>query len=283
MTIEHLKVNANVIRQLGEQLITDAEQALLELIKNSYDADSETCDVVIDSGLATDGGHEPSFAVGSIRIEDTGHGMDMDTIRNGWLVVSLSSKKFMKEQGLVTTKYKRTPLGDKGLGRLGTMKLGRNIELITFTSAETEGYRVALCWDNFSQDKTLDQVDVTVEKVPSRGKEGTILTIRGLTEPKYWQGEHRLKHIERKVVSLVSPFKKINSFKLRLQVDGQDINLEEVTSQIRASATLTVKFFWDNDCIQWTGSAKLDLFRSNRSDSIEFFDTKVLPDQGPAS
>ena len=38
-----LKIDAHVVRQLGEELISDPEQAILELVKNSYDADSPWC------------------------------------------------------------------------------------------------------------------------------------------------------------------------------------------------------------------------------------------------
>ncbi len=36
-----LRIDAHALVQLGEQLITDDEQALLELVKNSYDADAD--------------------------------------------------------------------------------------------------------------------------------------------------------------------------------------------------------------------------------------------------
>ena len=45
----HLDIDAHVVHQLGDELITDSEQALLELVKNSYDADAEWCNVLIDT------------------------------------------------------------------------------------------------------------------------------------------------------------------------------------------------------------------------------------------
>jgi hypothetical protein len=44
-----LKVGAHVLVQLGSELVTDVEQAILECVKNAYDADSPGCLIEIDS------------------------------------------------------------------------------------------------------------------------------------------------------------------------------------------------------------------------------------------
>ena len=44
----NLTASARLIMQLGEQLIEDELVALLELIKNAYDADANNVDVVIE-------------------------------------------------------------------------------------------------------------------------------------------------------------------------------------------------------------------------------------------
>ena len=40
----HFKTRARLLCQLGEQLIKSESIALLELVKNSYDADASICD-----------------------------------------------------------------------------------------------------------------------------------------------------------------------------------------------------------------------------------------------
>jgi hypothetical protein len=50
---EHFEIDASVVFQLGESLITDAIQALMELVKNSYDADASYCKVVISTTCRT--------------------------------------------------------------------------------------------------------------------------------------------------------------------------------------------------------------------------------------
>ena len=44
-----LKVGAHVLIQLGSELVTDVEQAILECVKNSYDADAPGCTIDIDT------------------------------------------------------------------------------------------------------------------------------------------------------------------------------------------------------------------------------------------
>jgi hypothetical protein len=44
-----LRVGAHVLVQLGSELVTDVEQAILECVKNSYDADSPGCRIDVDT------------------------------------------------------------------------------------------------------------------------------------------------------------------------------------------------------------------------------------------
>jgi len=44
-----LRVGAHVLVQLGSELVTDVEQAILECVKNAYDADAPGCRIDIDT------------------------------------------------------------------------------------------------------------------------------------------------------------------------------------------------------------------------------------------
>ena len=90
MTKLHFKVHASVIYKLGESLIADEVTALSELLKNAYDADASFCKLMIDPDYVENG------AQGQITITDNGCGMDLQTIVSGWLTISNSPKKRMK-------------------------------------------------------------------------------------------------------------------------------------------------------------------------------------------
>ena len=176
-----VNIDANVIRQLGDELVTDAEQALLELIKNSYDADADWVRLIVDTSTDENSPQPPGF----IKVEDNGCGMTLDQLRNGWLRISLSLKREFKALGKKSAKG-RTPLGDKGLGRLSTMKLGDVVNIRTYPSHKT-GFSVTLNWSDFAPGTDLSDIGVNIDEIPPIGRTGTRLTILKLRDVDYWR------------------------------------------------------------------------------------------------
>src|SRR6478736_2495322 len=77
---------ARLIYTIGSDLIGDPYAALVELVKNSYDADAKTVDVIFEYKKIDD---KPAL---SIQIKDDGHGMNYDTVINNWLVPATNDK-----------------------------------------------------------------------------------------------------------------------------------------------------------------------------------------------
>lgn len=173
-----LKIDAHVIQQLGAELISGPEIALLELIKNSHDADASFCYIEVDTNhievidhIEVINGKEvktPITYKGKISIRDDGHGMDRDRINKSWLTVSYSEKKEAKKNNTVTKKFARALTGDKGLGRLGSMQLGTICRISTQSKPESDGICVSFSWDDFIHGKTLDSVHVSEKTVPAK-------------------------------------------------------------------------------------------------------------------
>ena len=93
-TKPHFEVHPSVVYQLGESLITDAVQALIELVKNCYDADATYAKVTIDTEgtvAIPETFYQPTG--GRIVVEDDGHGMDYDNVESGWLMISNRKKR----------------------------------------------------------------------------------------------------------------------------------------------------------------------------------------------
>src|SRR5262245_42685251 len=82
----HFDIDASVVFQLGEHLISDVIQALVELVKNAYDADASFVKVTVDTESRAPDGSRYHNAVGFVSVEDDGHGMGRSDIENGWLV-----------------------------------------------------------------------------------------------------------------------------------------------------------------------------------------------------
>src|SRR3989338_359447 len=97
---------ARLIKILGEHLIRDNTVGVLELIKNSYDADAEKVSLLIEDTK------NPSTT--QIVIRDDGTGMDSEIIDGRWFEPAHGAKDDSKRK-LIKSKKGRTPLGEKGV------------------------------------------------------------------------------------------------------------------------------------------------------------------------
>jgi anti-sigma regulatory factor (Ser/Thr protein kinase) len=200
------KPRARLLLQLGDQLIKNESIALVELVKNSYDADANVVTIYMENV------DDPKNGV--IIIEDDGYGMNADTVENVWLEPG-SDFKTQKIKNLeVSPKYERLPIGEKGIGRFGVHKLGNVIEMTTKTAYSKEVY-VKIDWTNFNDYKYLEDVPITIieRSVPSvfkNGKTGTSIIIADLRK-KWERGIAR--EVKRSITALASPFDVNDSFK----------------------------------------------------------------------
>ena len=76
---------ARIMRTLGQELISSETVAVLELVKNAYDADARKV-LIKFSGKLEKGN-------GSIEIIDNGHGMDMEVIEKAWMEPATDEKR----------------------------------------------------------------------------------------------------------------------------------------------------------------------------------------------
>lgn len=263
-----VNIDANVIRQLGDELVTDAEQALLELIKNSYDADADRVRLFIDPE-ATEG-----LSPGTIRVEDNGSGMTEDQLLNGWLRISLSLKREAKALGK-KTKRGRTPLGDKGLGRLSTMKLGDTVEINTYPS-KTQGYTVKLDWSKFTPGTNLSAIRVDIDEIEPIGRTGTMLTITNLRDVEHWRQSGAADALRASLSKLISPFRTVPEFRVSGDLNGNTLKTDSVAPKLRETATTHFSFKWGPRGLSCKGRVKLSLFKSDK----HIFEHHVLPDGG---
>lgn len=200
---------------LGDQLIKDDTIALTELVKNSYDADADLVKITFKS---IDQGQ-----LGQIIIEDNGHGMNKDIIKDVWLKPGTDFKKKKFDKKELTKKYKRLPLGEKGVGRLGAHKVGSIIEITSKTESDDEIY-MNIDWNKFELVNDLNDVKIEIEerKVAKHFislKTGTKIVITGLKND--WN-EKKFKEVYLQLIGLQNPFKvkdNKNKFELKISID----------------------------------------------------------------
>lgn len=272
-----LRIDAHALVQLGEQLITDDEQALLELVKNSYDADADWAKIrIVSDYVPKKEDHAQSEAVGLIEIEDNGTGMDQHAIERGWLLISLSLKREQKAQFKRTPKHGRLPLGDKGLGRLGTMKLGKCLSVETRHSAKKDGWLVTFQWSDIRSGTPLDEVPITWKRVPANGQTGTTVRIFGLRDVAGWEKTKREKRLEAKLSGLISPFDLANTFEVSILFNDRELDLTRISTRLRQTATITFDYDWNGARLLITSKLKLIWFRKK----TEGYDQFVAHDGG---
>lgn len=126
--------HARLLTMLGEQLIKSDQIALVEIVKNSYDADATH--IWVDFR-----GFGPGFETtrdSAIVVTDNGSGMTEATLRDAWMSPATPAKLNRKRQE-PSTKRGRALQGEKGIGRFAVFKLGSVVSLSTrFEDSEVE-------------------------------------------------------------------------------------------------------------------------------------------------
>jgi signal transduction histidine kinase len=199
---------------LGDQLIRNERVAVLELVKNSYDADSPF--VIVEFSKADD------KEKGSIMIYDEGEGMDLETIKNKWLVLGTDYKKQQYDEKQRTPKFKRMPLGEKGIGRLAVQKLGSVTEITSKKKGSQEIF-VRIDWKSMEDFSYLDEIAVKVEERPAElfkeDKTGTKIVVRSLNVS--WT-EATYKRFYENALNFSSPFRKEGDFSVEVKSDKDE-------------------------------------------------------------
>lgn len=148
------KPRARLLLQLGDQLIKDEGLALFELVKNSYDADATYSNVELKDIDKKD--------IGTITIKDNGSGMNYKLITEHWLEPGTNIKEDLINNVSKSLLYGRLPLGEKGIGRFGSHKLGQKITLFTKTDFDDE-VEINIDWSLFENEKYLDNVPIDIK------------------------------------------------------------------------------------------------------------------------
>ena len=214
----NLTASARLIIQLGEQLIEDELVALLELIKNAYDADANNVDVLIDTNTVT------PYGKGRIEIKDDGNGMIPSIVRNSFLRLSTS----FKEEEKSSIYYHRRVLGKKGIGRLSFQRLGNYISVETVPNIEryekTELLKkedkefineyskinIDIDWSEFPIDMDFSDIMATVKyEKDVVASYGTKIVIQGIKNLNFWDMDKKKKEkLKNELLNMMDPFQK---------------------------------------------------------------------------
>lgn len=268
---------ARIMRTLGQELISSETVAVIELVKNAYDADA-TKVLVRFVGPLEEG-------KGSIEIIDNGHGMSMQTIKTAWMEPATNSKRKSRK----SETFKRKLLGEKGIGRFACSRLASELELITKRKTESQETYALFDWTQFDDEELyLDEIEILAEQrspealtskgilrklwanerdqksIPKDLNHGTVLRMNNLN--KSWtKGE--FSDLQRDLSRLVSPFVQFSDFSIRLELPDE---FEEFSKEITSPEIIKYPHYSVKGSVNKDGyySFKLQVYASGFIDEL---------------
>lgn len=197
-----------LLQELGERLVASPEVALVELLKNAYDADSPSCDVKLqDHGKA-------------LSVSDLGHGMTLEEFESRWMTIATSHKTLES----VSPMYGRRRTGQKGIGRFAVRYLGDHLTLITVAEDKKRRKKTKVIaeFDWPSLDKAPDiknaKIPYRLLQVDPSTPSGTTLFISG---QKHEASFITSSNFRTQVLKIVSPLEGLDRGRFNNRVEAR--------------------------------------------------------------
>ncbi|WP_421717939.1 sensor histidine kinase [Algiphilus sp.] len=198
-----MRPRARLLNLVGEELISDEPVAVVELVKNAFDADASKVSIRFE-GQAPE---QPERIV----IEDDGHGMSLDVVLGAWLEPGTVHKKH-----LTSSPAGRTFQGAKGIGRFAAARLAHNL-LLQSRSGDGREVTVMLEWDQFDDERYLDEIEIDYEVAESdKETHGTTLSLERVRKATWTREDYESLH--QRLSRLVSPFRDVPDFEIFLDI-----------------------------------------------------------------
>lgn len=214
----HIRPAGRHILTIGRDLVQDPYAAVIELVKNAYDADSP------EVAISFEREKEGQYRIG---VADHGHGMSRGTVINKWMVPSTTDKQDRKSR----SPGGRIMQGRKGIGRYAASILGKDLLLETTTDSG-EKTTLYLQWDDFENAEYLGDVEILIETTVTEGPAGTNLTVAVDEEQMAAWRESQFSKLQFELRKLMPPFPTIEiekEFKIHLRITGipdiQDVDI----------------------------------------------------------
>jgi len=161
------QTEGRLLQELGERLVAKPEVALVEIVKNAYDADASICEVQVrDEGK-------------SIAIRDDGLGMTLDQFGKRWMRIATAHKLHENR----SAKFRRRLTVKRRIGRFAVRFLGRALVLDSIAWDETRKclthLKADFDWEELDKQQNLDDAKIPyrLTRAEPSSETGTTLTI----------------------------------------------------------------------------------------------------------
>lgn len=252
----HHSIDAKHVRNLGEQSVSSSVQAIIEIVKNSYDADATECTVHFHAKSS----FEDYVDIEKIVIEDTGIGMIQSDIETKWMRLATDNK----EQETFSPKYSRRVSGEKGMGHFATQKLGDVVRLISnpeiYEGREGKEFAnktlvLTTDWKQYQAGKTFDEIDNDLEILDRENKDQHGITIQ-ITELKDKWTLADIEQVQLNLGTMQTPklLRKSmkNPFEPKVVPHGFQLSKEEIESTVETYASYELQCSLKDSMVYYT-------------------------------
>lgn len=232
-------VDANTARLIGRENVSKLEGAIIEIVKNAYDADATICVLYYDNDND------------KLWVADNGTGMTEEIVGKQWMSIGYSTKDvdLKSDKGRIKT-------GEKGIGRFALDRLGSICTMYTCKDGKYLAWHVN--WEEFARGVNINEVYADLEEfdfisanildrihnqdcrnlIKDHFKHGTIFEVSKLRD--VWD-EKFLDKLKNNLTSLIPP-SLINTFKVYLYDNVSKTTDSQIISDLLSSYDYAVDF-----------------------------------------
>lgn len=252
---KYFRPDASHLATIGSELIKDQYAAIIELVKNSYDADAKNVWIhffLTDKEI-------------DIIIQDDGHGMSSDDVEFKWLVPSTKDKHKRR-----LSPNKRKMQGKKGIGRFASAILGNKLTLITIN--ENLETKLKIDWLEFERVTYLDEVKFRINSSITTKENGTTFYISGGKDYRNEWGNLELDTLKSELQKTIAYIQDdftvhFNFSENKTKPEGDDFKFGKKIEPLNLMDNFHYRIYGDIDS---KGHGELNYESGNITDKIEY-------------
>lgn len=206
-----IRPSARLLSTIGEDIIKDVHAAIVELVKNAYDADATNVDIEFSTFILKKANGNGL----KITVKDNGHGMSRDVIVNKWMVPATNDKLMRKY-----SPDGRLMQGRKGIGRYAAAILG---DIMKLETVDINGQKTILKidWRKVVSEEYLDDVKILIQSEEVNQASGTCFSMNGATQKLYEWNSSEIDKLVMELKKLMSPIMR----------DSEDFNVKLIFNE----------------------------------------------------
>ncbi|MCW8930086.1 MAG: ATP-binding protein [Gammaproteobacteria bacterium] len=218
LPISKLAVAKNILKDKETKSFSEKIDNVIDYLKKNTNESQHKNFIKIISELLnsskTDQANDVLDKINFIEIKDAGCGMTRDDLNDVFLRIGTDSKLNKRNKNAP----ERPLLGNKGIGRLAMMRLGKKATVTSWVSGLNDANTIYFNWNEFEDPKkSIDEIDFPIlnRKKPEYSESGTIIRITCL-EADWSEKSINDGLIEKHLRRLRNPFEEN---KLRFPID----------------------------------------------------------------